>query len=72
MRTQDESKKPHHSQLKINLYDSEALQSNEEKNFYPNNKNSFQLIDEITVEELNLQELKTVLIQHIKRIKVIK
>ncbi len=72
MRTPSESIKTHLNQLKINVYDSEALLSNEEKSFYGNNKNSFQTIDEITVEKMNLQEIKTVLIQHIKRMKVIK
>ena len=72
MRTPSESIKTHLNQLKINVYDSEALLSNEEKSFYANNKNSFQTIDEITVEKMNLQEIKTVLIHHIKRMKVIK
>jgi hypothetical protein len=72
MRTPSESIKTYLNQLKINVYDSEALHSNEEKSFYANNKNSFQTIDEITVEKMNLQEIKTVLIQHIKRMKVIK
>jgi hypothetical protein len=69
MKTQNEAKKIHQD-LKINVYDSEVILPNDQKSFYANNKTTNPTFDEKTMEKMNLDELKSTLIQQIKRIKV--